>query len=150
MPAISCRMRSTQIQSSVQTKNQELVVDHPDKPLLIHVDRARLLQIIENLLSNASRYTPQDGQISLKIAAVGDHCEITVTDNGEGMNPELLDSMFDLFVQADSSLDRTDGGMGVGLTLVKSLTETMGGNVKAHSDGRRRGKLVLRSVSAVQ
>ncbi len=127
------------IQSSIQTKNQELVVDHADEPLPIHVDRARLLQIIENLLSNASRYTPEDGQISLQIAAAGDDCEITVADNGEGMNPELLDSMFDMFVQADSSLDRADGGMGVGLTLVKSLTETMGGTVKARSDGEGAG-----------
>lgn len=110
-----------------------------DAPLWSNVDRSRLLQIIENLLTNAIKYTPDRGNITLTLAREYQQATIRVRDNGRGIAPELLDSIFDMFVQSDDTLDRSEGGMGVGLTLVRSLVALHNGTIEAHSPGVGQG-----------
>ena len=92
-----------------------------------------------NLLTNASKYTPSGGHICLSVARDGNNVVVRVRDDGRGIPPEKLESIFDLFVQADESLDRQEGGMGIGLTLVRMLVQLHGGRVEAHSRGRGHG-----------
>jgi two-component system CheB/CheR fusion protein len=127
------------IEGQLLGKGQELQVDRPDNPVFIEGDPARILQVLENLLNNASKYTPDGGSIELRLAESDGSCRVTVRDSGRGIKPEMLDKIFDLFVQADETLDRRDGGMGVGLTLVRSLVEIHGGTVAAHSQGEGKG-----------
>lgn len=111
----------------------------PLTPLWINGDRARLLQVLENLLNNAAKYTPDAGEIKLSMLAEGADAVLRVSDNGKGMPQHLLESVFEMFVQSDQTLDRSDGGMGLGLTLVRSLVELHGGRITAHSDGPGQG-----------
>ncbi len=112
-----------------------LIVDIPDEMVPVVGDPARLQQIQANLLSNASKYSPRGGEVRLEVLR-GDHdVLIRVSDNGRGISPEQLPRMFELFVQGDQSLDRSEGGLGIGLTLMKTLVELHGGEVEAHSDG---------------
>lgn len=127
------------VQSSIHTRKQSLKIERPDSPLFVEADRDRLLQVLNNLLTNASRYTQPGGEITLRLEKRDVECFISVIDNGIGIEPELKDGIFEMFVQSDSTLERTDGGMGVGLTLVKSLTEKMGGAVEADSKGTGQG-----------
>ena len=116
-----------------------LQVDICSEPLLVNGDRARLQQIQANLLSNASKYTPHGGQVHFELRRDGDHAVIRVSDNGRGIEPELLPRIFDLFVQGEQSIARREGGLGIGLTLLRSLTELHNGTVKVRSDGTDRG-----------
>ncbi|MCA9124054.1 MAG: PAS domain-containing protein [Planctomycetaceae bacterium] len=127
------------VKSLVQDKQQQLYVDQPDRELLIEGDSARLLQVLENLLTNATKYTPREGRIQLSLSREDNDCRISVRDSGRGIKPELLANIFDMFVQADETLDRREGGMGVGLTLVRSLVEMHGGTVWARSEGEQQG-----------
>jgi len=97
------------------------------------------LQIVVNLLVNASKYTPTGGNIVVKLNRNDTECVLSVVDDGRGIAPKMRDAIFDMFVQEDASLDRTDSGMGVGLTLVRTLTESMGGQVEVASDGVGKG-----------
>jgi PAS domain S-box-containing protein len=102
-------------------------------------DRTRLVQVIANLLCNAARYTPAGGHITI-FSSVTDHtAHIKIVDNGVGLNPDMIENLFDLFVQAEISTDRKNGGLGLGLALVRSLVELHGGNVSASSDGEGLG-----------
>ena len=105
----------------------------------LEADSTRLEQILVNLLTNAAKYTPSGGRIQLIVGVEGKEMVFRVRDNGIGILPELLPQMFDLFTQADRSLDRSEGGLGIGLTLVRSLTERHGGTVTATSDGPGKG-----------
>jgi CheY-like chemotaxis protein len=120
-------------------KGQHLRVDQPESPLVVEADPVRLLQVLENLLTNAAKYTPHGGHIDLQLQQRTAECVVTVRDSGRGIRPELLANIFDMFVQADETLDRREGGIGVGLTLVRSLVEMHGGTVTAHSDGEGKG-----------
>ena len=102
-------------------------------------DPARLQQIQVNLLSNAAKYTPRGGRVSLRLGREGDAAVVRVRDDGAGIPPEMLESVFELFVQSSRTLDRAAGGLGVGLTLVRSLVEKHGGRVAARSEGEGRG-----------
>jgi len=102
-------------------------------------DPVRLQQILSNLLTNALKYTPPGGEVELSLAIVNGAAQIGVCDSGIGIAPEVLPHVFDLFVQAQTSLARADGGMGVGLSLVKTLVELHGGEVRAQSDGLGHG-----------
>ncbi len=102
-------------------------------------DAVRLEQVIYNLLMNACKYTNPGGLITIKLESEIDKAIIRITDNGVGISPELLPHIFDLFVQADRSLDRTQGGLGIGLTLVRRLVELQGGTVEAKSQGLKMG-----------
>ena len=92
-------------------------------------DPARLEQVVGNLLNNAAKYTDPGGRIWVTAAETGGQAEIRVRDTGVGLSPELLPRVFDLFTQAERTLDRSQGGLGIGLTLVKSLVEMHGGAV---------------------
>jgi PAS domain S-box-containing protein len=120
----------------IDARGHALRVSAPgEPPLLLHADFTRLVQVLLNLLSNAAKYTPEGGEISLEAAREGHEVVIRIRDNGSGIAPELLPRVFDLFTQASPSLDRGDGGLGIGLTLVRRLTELHGGTVEAFSRG---------------
>ena len=104
-----------------------------------HGDPARLAQVVSNLLSNAARYTPADGHVTLTTRVQGAVVQIQVTDDGNGIAPSLLPQVFDLFVQGDRQLDRAKGGLGIGLALVRNLVQMHGGQVSAYSAGEGRG-----------
>lgn len=107
--------------------------------LPVYGDRSRLQQVFVNLLVNAVKYTPTGGQIDLTIQRVESSAKIAVSDNGAGMSPQLVNRIFDPFVQGEDTLHRSQGGMGVGLTLVKSLVELHGGTISAASPGLDQG-----------
>jgi PAS domain S-box-containing protein len=111
----------------------------PTEPLWVHGDMTRLAQILGNLLTNAAKYTPDGGLICLAAERAGAEAIVRVKDNGAGIGLDLLPRVFDLFAQGDQSLDRSEGGLGIGLALVRSLVQLHGGRVEAHSDGPGRG-----------
>ena len=108
-------------------------------PGLVDGDPTRLEQIASNLIDNALKYTPPGGTIDITLASVGDEVVLTVSDSGVGIAPDLLPHVFDVFVQGTISLDRSQGGLGIGLSLVRRLVELHGGSVSAHSDGTSSG-----------
>ncbi len=107
----------------------------PDEPLLVDGDMTRLAQVVSNLINNAAKYTPEGGHVAVTVQPAGLQAEIVVSDNGLGIAPDMLPKVFDLFTQVDSSIDRSQGGLGVGLALVRKLVEMHGGLVIAQSDG---------------
>jgi len=111
----------------------KLVVSLPLQPIWLHADAARLEQILVNLLTNAAKYTEHGGHIWLSVEQDGDECVLRVRDTGIGIAPELLPRVFDLFTQSEQSLARSQGGLGIGLALVKRLVEMHQGRVEAHS-----------------
>jgi signal transduction histidine kinase len=136
----------------IDGRGQKLSVGLPPAPVWLSADPARLSQVLANLLHNASKYTPEGGRIELSVAAAHGEAAIVVRDNGSGIEPQLLAHVFDLFVQGKRPLDRTQGGLGVGLTLVKRLVEMHHGRVEASSKGAGKGatfKVVLPCLSEV-
>jgi signal transduction histidine kinase/ActR/RegA family two-component response regulator len=105
----------------------------------VNGDKARLVQCVSNLLINAAKYTDPGGLLEVNVRARGPHACITVSDNGVGISPELLPQIFELFVQSARSLDRAQGGLGIGLSVVKRLVDMHGGSVTAESDGPGQG-----------
>jgi PAS domain S-box-containing protein len=116
-----------------------LSVRPSDEPARVWGDRQRLVQVMVNLLNNAAKYTPNGGSIALEVRAEEDYVVISVRDNGIGMPADLVESAFELFAQAERTPDRTEGGLGIGLALVKGIVELHGGTVTAHSEGPGRG-----------
>jgi CheY-like chemotaxis protein len=110
-----------------------------DSSMLVSADRDRLQQIIGNLLNNAIKYTPPEGRVELHLSRVDAECVLSVVDSGVGIAADMLPSVFELFSQADRSLDRSRGGMGLGLTLVRNLLQLHGGSVEAFSAGTGQG-----------
>jgi two-component system CheB/CheR fusion protein len=127
------------VEALVLQRKQHLSVTVPDEPVYVEGDLTRLQQIQANLLANASKYNSEGGAIWLTIEHEDSQAVIRVRDDGFGIPPEMQDSIFDLFVQSDATLDRSDGGMGVGLTLVRSIVEKHGGTIKVHSAGPGQG-----------
>ncbi|HXK24975.1 MAG TPA: ATP-binding protein [Myxococcota bacterium] len=123
----------------VASMGHRLDVVVPPQPIPLHADAVRLSQVIGNLLSNACKFTPRGGHIELRVEREGDVALVRVCDDGIGIAAEDLSRLFDLFVQVDTSLERSVGGLGIGLTLVKSLIELHGGSVEARSEGPGRG-----------
>ena len=123
----------------IEAQGQELTISLPPAPLWLHADPVRMAQIITNLLNNAAKYTQKEGHIWLTATQEGDEAVICVKDDGIGIDKSLLPRVFDLFTQGNRALDRAQGGLGIGLTLVKSLTEMHGGKVEARSDGIGKG-----------
>jgi signal transduction histidine kinase/CheY-like chemotaxis protein len=128
-----------------------LTVELPQSPLLCHADAARLAQVVGHLLSNAARYTRPGGRIVLRAAECEGELEISVADNGAGIAPGMLQPIFELFHQGHRGIDRREGGLGLGLALVKSLVELHGGRVWAESAGLGHGsRFVLRLPALVR
>jgi CheY-like chemotaxis protein len=125
--------------SFIETRRHQLTVNLPEEPITLNVDPLRIEQVVTNLLHNAAKYTPEGGQINLSVAREGSQAVIRVRDNGIGIAPEHIHEIFDLFMQVDNSLERSLGGLGIGLTLVKSLTEMHAGSVEAQSGGLGEG-----------
>jgi signal transduction histidine kinase len=121
----------------LEQKQHRLLVDVPT--VRWHGDPARLAQVVSNLLSNAARYTPSGGHVTLATRIKGGTVQIQVTDDGNGISPQLLPHIFDLFVQGNRQLDRAKGGLGIGLALVRNLVQMHGGQVSAYSAGEGRG-----------
>jgi len=126
-----------------EQRQQNFNVALPDERLVADVDEVRLSQVVQNLLHNSAKYTPNGGRIDLCAERDGDEVVIRVRDNGIGMSPDMLSSAFELFKQAQQGLDRAQGGLGVGLTLVQRLVRMHNGTVQARSDGPGRGSEFL-------
>jgi PAS domain S-box-containing protein len=123
----------------IERRRHHLSVAVPDVELPMVGDMARLVQMLTNLLNNAAKYTPENGAISLSVEQSGATIEVRIKDNGAGIAEEMLPRVFDLFVQADRTLRQSQDGMGIGLTLVKSIVEHHAGSVRASSAGPGQG-----------
>jgi CheY-like chemotaxis protein len=123
----------------LQRREQTLHVTLSERPIYLWGDPMRLEQIVVNLLNNASKYSDSQDAISLETYRDGEAAVIRVRDRGIGISPEMAPYVFELFSQADHSLDRSQGGLGIGLTLVRSLARLHGGSVECHSDGPGQG-----------
>lgn len=127
------------IQPLIDEKRHTLIVEEMATPLWVNGDLIRLSQIFSNIINNAAKYTPSGGKIEVHVSSDDGMVNISVTDNGEGIPPDKLTSVFDMFTQVDGALERSQGGLGIGLTLVKRLTELHDGNVSVYSDGLGKG-----------
>jgi PAS domain S-box-containing protein len=123
----------------IDASEQRLVVRLPEQPVEIDADLTRLAQVLQNLLNNAAKYTPRGGRIELAADVEGREAVIRVRDDGIGIPRDMLDRVFEMFVQVDRRIERATGGLGIGLTLVKRLVELHGGRVAAFSPGPGRG-----------
>jgi len=124
---------------SMEARHQQLTLRLPSAPLAFEGDTVRLTQIFSNLLDNASKYTPEAGQIALIFTQLKESIVITVSDNGIGISAEALPRVFDLFVQDTHGLTRSNGGLGIGLAVVRELVEAHGGTVSVDSKGLHLG-----------
>ena len=123
----------------VAARNQQLRVELPAEPVMLHGDGMRLAQVLSNLINNAAKFSGPGTPITIAASYADGEVALRVRDEGAGIAAEFLPHIFDLFAQADQSLDRSQGGLGIGLTLVKHLVELHGGRVEARSEGAGRG-----------
>lgn len=132
---------------TIDARGHRLEISVPSEPIFFQADRVRLSQVIANLLNNAAKYTPRAGHIWLSASIEDNELVFRVRDTGIGLDPALLGRIFEPFVQGEKGRDRTHGGLGIGLTLVKSLVELHGGRVEAHSAGEGKGsEFVVRLI----
>jgi two-component system CheB/CheR fusion protein len=134
-----CRESLEAVEPLVAKHQHHVILDLPDDSMWIEADRVRIVQTVENLLTNAIKYTPDGGNIELQLSSEGNLATLQVRDDGCGMSRDLQKSVFDMFVQSDQTLDRSEGGMGVGLTLVRTLVELHQGTIDAFSEGPNQG-----------
>lgn len=139
-----------QLNASIAEKRHQLVLDLPKEDAYVHGDYQRLVQIIANLLGNAVKYTPPGGKITVQIVTSSQQVSIEVADTGIGMPADLIPHVFELFTQAERGPDRAQGGLGIGLALVKSLVELHGGRVACRSEGIGRGSRFSVSLPRIQ
>jgi PAS domain S-box-containing protein len=123
----------------IEQHGHQLSVTLPDEPVLVDGDRVRLAQVVSNLLTNSAKYTPHGGQIRLTVARLDGAAVLTVADDGIGIPANMLDAVFGMFAQVDRTLEKSSGGLGVGLSLVKGLVEMHRGTIEARSDGEGKG-----------
>jgi nitrogen-specific signal transduction histidine kinase/ActR/RegA family two-component response regulator len=128
-----------QVAPLINTRRHHLSLQLPDAAVHVKGDQKRLVQVIANLLNNSSKYTPEGGNIVLCVELEDSQVVLSVADNGIGMEPELVSRVFDLFAQAERTSDRSQGGLGLGLALVRSLVGLHGGSVQAYSKGQGEG-----------
>ena len=129
-----------QVRPLVDAKRHNLVVQWPQAQIQVRGDRTRMIQVFANILNNAAKYTPENGHIEVAVVVVDSkHVEVAIEDNGVGITSNLMPYIFNLFTQAERTPDRAQGGLGLGLSLVKSLLELQGGEVIAHSEGVGKG-----------
>ncbi len=137
LPAVEAALDA--IRPAAESKGVEIVTHLSPQPEMVLGDADRLQQIVWNLLSNAVKFTPEGGRVELRMESDAERIGVIVSDNGEGIEPEFLPYVFDRFRQADTSVTRRFGGLGLGLSLVKQLTELHGGTISAASEGPGRG-----------
>ena len=123
----------------IQDRGHDLTVTLPPKPVHVDGDRTRLAQVFANLLNNSAKYTEPGGHILLIVESQGSDVVVSVRDNGVGIPPDKLDVIFEMFTQVDRTLERSQGGLGIGLNLVRGLVEMHGGRVECRSDGPGQG-----------
>jgi signal transduction histidine kinase len=123
----------------ITSRKHTLELDVSSEPMPLFVDPSRIEQVMANLLTNAAKYTPDGGNICVTARPAGDSAILAVRDNGIGIVPEMLPRVFDLFVQAEAGRDRDEGGLGIGLALVRKIAEMHGGSVRVASAGKNRG-----------
>ncbi|THC46050.1 ATP-binding protein [Massilia sp. Mn16-1_5] len=128
-----------QVRPLIESKRHSLTMQLSGEPVHVLGDRTRLVQVLSNILNNAAKYTPPGGEIVLRVTALEDHVVVTVRDNGIGIEPDVLPYIFELFTQAERTPDRSQGGLGIGLALVKSLVALHGGKVDARSEAPGKG-----------
>ncbi len=139
----------------IDAGGHQLTVSLPPEPVFVDADVTRLGQVFANLLNNAAKYSERGGRIGLTVDPQGGEAVVTVKDGGVGIPPHMLPKIFDLFTQVDRSLERSQGGLGIGLTLVRRLVEMHGGSVEARSEGHGLGsefavRLPMLSTAAAQ
>ncbi len=122
-----------------ESANHRITINLPHEPIYLHADPVRLTQVFSNLLNNACKYTEPEGNISLTAGRRDGDVEVIVKDSGVGISPDKLRSVFEMFSQVDQTLERSQGGLGIGLTLVRRLVEMHGGSVEAASPGEGQG-----------
>jgi signal transduction histidine kinase len=127
------------VQPALQTKQLRLTLDLPPDPVIVKGDAARLLQVFSNLFDNAAKFTPEGGAIGVTLERAGTEAVAMLTDTGLGIEASFLPKMFEPFTQADTSLERTSSGLGLGLALARQILEAHGGHISAASAGRRQG-----------
>src|SRR5207247_2438262 len=123
----------------IDAAGHRLAVSLPPDDLWLDADPVRMSQVVSNLLNNAAKYTRRGGQIELEVLREGSDIVLSVRDNGTGISPEHLPHVFEIFAQAAPALERSEGGLGIGLSLVRGIVEAHGGHVEALSDGVDRG-----------
>ena len=123
----------------IDAQDHELIVALPSSPVWIEGDSVRLSQVVGNLLNNAAKYNDKAGHIWLTAAREQDEAVIRVRDDGVGIAPEAMPHIFELFMQVDQSIERSQGGLGIGLTLARNLVQMHGGTIQSHSAGRGLG-----------
>ena len=128
----------------IEKRRHEFSVSLPSEPIWLNADAARLEQVVVNLLTNAAKYTDEAGHIWLTVEKEDQACVLRIRDTGVGITAELLPCIFDLFTQADRSLDRSQGGLGIGLALVQRLTELHGGSVEVKSTLKQGSEFIVR------
>jgi signal transduction histidine kinase/CheY-like chemotaxis protein len=133
----------------IEGRSHMLKVEPVDSAIHVNADAVRLTQVFANLLNNAAKYTPPGGHIFVEAAARGGQVEVRITDDGAGIPREMLASIFDLFTQVPGSLDRAPGGLGIGLTLARTLVELHGGRIHAESAGPGKGSTFVVSLPVV-
>ncbi|HEX5419005.1 MAG TPA: ATP-binding protein, partial [Gammaproteobacteria bacterium] len=134
----------------IEARKHELNVEMPKEMVYLHADPVRLSQILSNLLNNSAKYTDPGGRIDLTAEVQGRQLRITVSDNGMGIAPETMPTIFQMFTQGDSSLERRQGGLGVGLALTRGLVELHGGAIQVHSAGSGLGTSFAVSLPTVE
>ncbi|MDI1478209.1 ATP-binding protein [Polyangium sp. y55x31] len=127
----------------IEGRHHTLTIEQPDEPVPVFADAVRLEQILVNLLTNAAKYTDPGGHITLRVTQIGAQVELCVHDNGVGIAPNMLDRVWHIFEQAERTLDRAQGGLGIGLSIVRRLVEMHGGTVEAQSPGLGFGSTFL-------
>lgn len=136
--------------SHISGAGHSLTIHQPAEEILVDADRARLLQVLTNLLNNAAKFTPAGGEIALVVTAFTERVTIRITDSGIGIAPAVLPRIFDMFVQVDNILTRHHGGLGIGLSLSKYLAELHDGSIEAHSAGLGKGSQFTISLPRIQ
>ncbi len=129
------RVTLDQARPLIDEKSHRIDIDLPSSPVRVRGDATRLIQAVANILNNADKFTPPAGRIGISLTLEDGRARLRVRDNGSGMPPDLLPSVFELFTQGARTLARSQGGLGLGLAMVKKLVELHGGEVGAHSDG---------------